>query len=222
MSETVLQPIKKMRLSSQVADLLREMILSGHFKPGEHLLQDKLAIQLGVSRTPLREALLKLQEEGLIRLSGARGVEVTRLDPAEILELYEVREVLDGLAARLAATNATPAELAGTKSILDEVSAFVEHPDLHEWLVLNVRFHDSIIEASHNRALKQLSSYVNTSSRMFHPLMLHTPQRTLINYQQHLRIYEAIVARDAGRAEAAAKEHIASIKAVVRGLMQNQ
>ncbi len=213
--------IIRVRLVDQVAAVLRDMIITDRLKPGEHLLQEKLASDLSVSRTPLREALLKLQEEGLVTLSGTRGVEVATHDASQIIELLDVREALDALAAKLAARKASPQDTAQIKSVVDKEGELVERLDLHEWLLLNVQFHGAITEASHNRALRQLSSYIQTSSRMVFRTLMVTPQRLVLNFKEHQHIYEAIAAGDAEAAELAAKTHIANNKEVVRQWMRD-
>src|SRR5438093_10908651 len=99
-----LKPFERTRLVDEVTDRLRSLILDGTLPPGQPLLQISLSEQLGVSRTPLREALRVLENEGFVRISnGNNTLEVVELSPQEMVEMYELREVVDGLAARLAA-----------------------------------------------------------------------------------------------------------------------
>lgn len=206
--------INRRRLREEVLDVLRQMILSGRLQPGEHLLQDRLAAELGVSRTPLREALLKLQEEGLVRFSRTRGVTVTVLDLAELLDLYSVRAVLDGLAAGQAATRAGEAQIELIKAVLDRMTA--TQLDEREWLALNLQFHEAVYRASGNSTLHQLMSYMEQTSRMSLRFLTYPAQRIRTYYEQHVRIYEAIAAHDPEGAEANARRHIATVEEHVR------
>ena len=101
-------PLKRRRLVDDAAETLRKAILDGRFLPGARLRQTDLADQLAISRTPIREALVRLQQEGLVDLLPGGGVRVKLLDLDEAVELYDLREVLDGLAARLAAGRRMP------------------------------------------------------------------------------------------------------------------
>src|SRR4051794_34839107 len=105
-------PLQRVRLVDQVTDRLRSMIVSGELLPGHPLLQIQLSERLGVSRTPLREAFRILERDGLVRVSnGNQTVEVTEMTPTEITEIYQIREALDGLAARLLASTGMTAEV---------------------------------------------------------------------------------------------------------------
>ncbi|MBI4317550.1 MAG: GntR family transcriptional regulator [Chloroflexi bacterium] len=213
-SITALRLIKRISLADQAAHVVRQMILAGDLAPGEHLPQDKLATELGVSRTPLREALLKLQEEGLVRLSGSRGVKVAKPDKEELLELYEVREALDGLAAKLAASRITADGRARLGTVIEKMGELVASPEPHQWLMLNLQFHDCIVEASSNRVLKQLSSHL--SSRMTVTLLIDTPGQLARSYEEHSKVCQAVLAGDVEGAEAAAKAHIAANREAIR------
>ena len=210
--------IKRVRLADQVVERLRDMILSDRLRPGEYVPQDRLAAELGVSRTPLREALVKLQQEGLVRLSGTRGAEVTTLDPPELLELYDLREVLDGLAARLAAEQRTPEDIEEMRSILDNAADSRDQVDVHAWYMANIRFHEAVYRASNSRSLLQLAHYITRTSRMAFRLLVVSPQRIAPNHHEHVQIFEAILAGDVQAAESAARLHIVTSKEPVRQL----
>ena len=108
----VVAPLKRRRLVDDATQILRNAILNGRLRDGTRLRQTDLADQLRISRTPIREALVRLQNEGLVELLPGGGVRVKLLDADEAVALYDLREVLDGLAARLAAARATPATCA--------------------------------------------------------------------------------------------------------------
>lgn len=204
--------IRRARLVDEVAEALRDAIARGALQPGARLVQDQLAADLGVSRTPLREALQKLQHEGLVILSRGRGVEVRRLDPLDAIDSYEVREVIDGLAARLAARHATPADLAELGRILDDMQRAVTRWDPHSWLLANLRFHEGVVRAARSSALGQMVALIQHSAKTFYPSVLLHPERAAVALREHREILAAIASHDEARAEAVGRRHIASAK----------
>jgi DNA-binding GntR family transcriptional regulator len=130
---------------------VRNAIWEGRFAHGEHIREEDLANSLGVSRTPVREALQRLQQRGLLVPSQARGLAVAQLSPKQILDLYAMREILEGSAARLAAQRSTDAEIQLLYRLQKQLSI-----EDHKPLVLvnlNRRFHQHIYEAAHNEAV---------------------------------------------------------------------
>jgi DNA-binding GntR family transcriptional regulator len=208
-------PLTRRRLVDDATQSLREAILGGRLPAGARLRQTVLADRLGISRTPIREALTRLQQEGLIELLPRAGVRVTLLDADEAVELYDLREVLDGLAARLAAGRADQAALGRIGKALQRMAQCVERRDPGPWFRSHVAFHEEIVRAAANRALARLSSVVRLSIRHFHPLLLRTAHRLEDAYREHRAIFEAVAARDAEAAERLARAHIASAKEIV-------
>lgn len=209
--------IHRTQLVDEVADALRDAIVNGDLPAGARLVQDQLADQFGVSRTPVRDALRKLAQEGLISFSKGYRVQVRRLDLGEVLDLYEVREVLDGLAARLAARSATAEEIHELEGILWEMQGAVARWDPHRWLVANFQFHERIAAAARNRALDQMATIVRHSARAFYPAVLQHRERALVALHEHEEILAAIVARDP-IAEVRARNHIISAKSFLISL----
>jgi DNA-binding GntR family transcriptional regulator len=144
---------------------------------------------------------------------------VTVLDLHEGAELYDLREVLDGLAARLAASRATPAALARLERALERMRQCLERQDANRWFAAHVAFHDEIFQASGNARLQSLSAVVRLSIQRFHPLLLKTPHRLENAYREHHGIWEAITARDATAAERLARRHITNARAIVLAAM---
>lgn len=212
-------PLRRLRLVDEATKTLRDAILNGRFVPGARLRQTDLADRLGISRTPIREALGRLQHEGLVELLPGGGVRVALLDLAEAVELYDLREVLDGLAARLAAARATPAELATLDRALGRMRQCLERRDANQWFGAHVAFHDAIFRASGHVRLQSLSAVVRLSIQRFHPLLLRTPHRLEDAHREHRGIYEAIVAGNGERAERLARAHIANAKTIVLKVM---
>jgi DNA-binding GntR family transcriptional regulator len=212
-------PLKRRRLVDDAAETLRKAILDGRFLPGARLRQTDLADQLAISRTPIREALVRLQQEGLVDLLPGGGVRVKLLDLDEAVELYDLREVLDGLAARLAAARADAATFTRLEQALARQARCVEREDAGPWFPAHVAFHEELVRAAGNRHLTRLSSIVRLSIRHFHPLLLRTERRLEQAWREHRAIYEAILTRDAGEAERLARQHIVSAKEIVLKVM---
>jgi len=194
---------------------LRDAILDGRFTAGARLRQTDLADQLAISRTPVREALGRLQHEGLVELLPGGGVRVAVLALEEAAELYDLREVLDGLAARLAAQRAAPASFARLEKSLDRMAQCLARNDANQWFGAHVAFHEEIFRASGNARLIALSAMVRLSIQRFHPALLRTPHRLADADREHRGIHAAIVAGDGERAELLARAHIAGAKEIV-------
>ena len=137
-------PLKRRRLVDGAAETLRKAILDGRFLPGARLRQTDLADQLAISRTPIREALVRLQQEGLVDLLPGGGVRVKLLELDEAVELYDLREMLDGLAARLAAGRADGATFTRLEQALARQARCVERDDAGPWFPAHVAFHEAV------------------------------------------------------------------------------
>jgi len=208
-------PLTRRRLVDDATLTLRDAILNGRFQAGLRLRQEDLAQQLGISRTPIREALGRLQQEGLIDLLPHGGVRVGLLDLDEAVELYDLREVVDGLAARLAAAQATEATLRSLEKSLALMHGCVRRGDANHWFRPHVAFHEEILRAAGNRPLLRQLSVVRLSIQRFHPVLLTTSQRLAHAYREHRDIFDAIAARDAPSAERLARAHIVAAKEIV-------
>lgn len=206
------RPARAESLVDQIATSLRNAVLDGSLKPGQRLRQEQLASDLGVSRTPLREAMRKLEEEGLIQILPSRGAHVARLDAAEQAAFYEVREALDGLAARLAAQHIQPEQTTELQRILDAMSAHVEKDEQIDWHSANLRFHQVIYEASGNAPLLRIFSQIRVTE-LTNPMTseIYRPRREL-SLLEHREICAAILGGDQQSAESAARAHMQSAR----------
>jgi DNA-binding GntR family transcriptional regulator len=212
-------PLKRQRLVDDAAQTLREAILNGRMAGGARLRQTDLADQLRISRTPIREALVRLKAEGLVELLPGGGVQVKVLDLDEAVELYDLREVLDGLAARLAAARADAGTIARLDKALRRQAECVERKSAAQWFPAHVAFHEEIVKAGGNRHLARLSAVVRLSIRHFHPLLLRTEHRLEHAYREHRAIHDAIRTHDGDAAERLARAHIANAKEIVLKVM---
>ena len=186
--------------------LLREAIATGSLQPGVRVLENELATRLGMSRTPVREAIAALEADGLISIDGARGRVVTKLDYQSIMELYSVREVLESTAAGLAARSASEVEILGLRHMLELEEQILN--DAGKLADHNRRFHEAIYYCSHNRYLLKMLEYIQTAMLLLHPMTRLAKERRESALQEHRAIVDAIAARDAAASEAAILNHL--------------
>lgn len=189
-----------------VFESLRDAISDGRIGAGERVREEGVARNLGVSRTPVREALQRLQQRGLLVLGAGRGLVVAHLSQQQVIELYAMRQILEGSAARFAATHATPAEIALLYQLQEELKATEGDALLHT--NLNRQFHQAIYEAAHNRYLLQTLDSLNDSFALLRSTTSRLPHRQRNSDEERHRIIAAIEQRDPGLAEKEAREHI--------------
>lgn len=185
--------------------LVVEAIDHGDYRPGDRLVEAELAERFGVSRTPIREALQRLETQGLLARDG-RSLVVASLDHDQLGELYVVRAELEGLAARLAAQHAAPEEIRILWDMVARDRALVGDPD--RLARANKRFHRQIHLASHNRYLIQQLEMVHRSMALVATTSLAAEGRGARAMDEHEAIVRAIEARDGAAAEAAIRGHI--------------
>lgn len=185
---------------------LRDAIWEGRFAPGERIPEEEIARSLGVSRTPVRDALRRLQERGLLMVGSGRTLVVAELSKQQVLELYAMREILEGSAARFAAQHANEAEIDLLHRVLDE---FDKHPSDAPMLVsLNRRFHRAICEAAHNRYLIATLDGMHDALALLHSNTFRVPNRRSESDAEHRRIVATIARREPDEAERAARDHV--------------
>lgn len=186
--------------------LILEAIDAGVYKPGSRLVESELAERLGVSRTPVREALQRLETQGMLTRDG-RSLIVASLDHNQLAELYVVRTELEGLAARLAARHATDEEVRVLRAMVDDDRNLLGG-DPRALSRANKRFHKQIHLASHNRFLVQQLDLVRRSMALMATTSLAAEGRDEVAMAEHDRIVRALEAHDGDAAYAALKAHI--------------
>lgn len=196
------------RAADVVRESLREAILDGEIEAGQRLREEELAREFGVSRTPVREALQQLSSEGLVDVNPHQGAIVTQLTTDDILAIYVVREVLEGVSARLAARRATPEQCASLLAIVDEMDAIANDGDPGAIAKLNLRFHAELRQAANNRHLDRYLSQIEHSVRRFGQTTFAYPGRAQTTVNEHRAIMDAVTAHDSEGAEALAIEHM--------------
>ncbi len=185
--------------------LVLDAIDVGAYKPGDRLVETELAERFGVSRTPIREALQRLETQSLLSRDG-RSLIVASLDHNQLAELYVVRTELEGLAARLAAKHATPEEIRVLRKLIEEDQIIVN--DASALARANRRFHRQIHLASHNRYLVQQLDIVHRTMALMESTSLAVEGRGAAALVEHAKIVKAIEAADGDGAHQALKEHI--------------
>jgi DNA-binding GntR family transcriptional regulator len=189
-----------------VYESLRDAISDGRIAGGERVREEDVARNLGVSRTPVREALQRLQQRGILILGPGRGLMVAQLSHEQVIELYAMREILEGSAARFAAMNATAAEIATLYELQEQLRTAEGDDMLH--ITLNRRFHQAIYEAAHNCYLMQTLESLHDSFALLRSSTFRLPHRQRNSDEERHRIIAAIEKRDPELAEKEAREHI--------------
>jgi DNA-binding GntR family transcriptional regulator len=189
-------------------DAMRKQIVDGGFAPGQRLIEADLTQQFQVSRGPLREAVRRLASEGLVEILHNRGARVKRLSHAEVLALYEVREVLEGLAARLAAERATAEERGAVQTLIEEMSLAADSRNFRAYVGMNSRLHAMLVDAARNPTLAEGIKRLQTPVLRIQFEALMTQEVILASHAEHRDIAAAVVGRDGVGAEAAMRVHI--------------
>ena len=204
-------------LRDVVFNTLRQAILIGELKPGERLMEIHLADRLGVSRTPIREAIHKLEREGLVTIVPRRGAEVAQITEKSMSDVLEVRRALDALCVELACDRITEKGLEDLRTACDNFEQCVKTRDSKKIAQADVALHDIIVQATGNQRLIQLVN--NLSEQMyryrFEYIKDSSQHQTLI--EEHRIIYQSIVRKDKETAAEAARTHIDNQKkAIIR------
>jgi len=195
-------------LQEKVYDHLKQAILAGEVQPGERLLETHLARSLGVSRIPVREAIRKLEREGLVVAFPRRGVYASSLSVRDVDEVYTVRAVLEGLAARLAAEHRTDEQLLRLDAIVTEMAGQARRGDSVGLFTTGRRFHEVVLEASDNAKLALLMDLIRSQVERIRKLRMQVSRRTRDVHEEYASIRDAIRLRDGARAEVEMRAHV--------------
>lgn len=195
-------------LRELVCENIRQAIVDGTFNPGERLMEIQLAEEMGVSRTPVREAIRKLELEGFVVMIPRRGTYVADISIRDITEIYEIRTCLDELAAGLAAERITDEELAVLNNYLEETDKYATDEDWDKIVKADTAFHDLIYTASRNGRLRSVINNLREQLTVIRSRTFKYPGRLLESLAEHRRLVEAIADRDVEKAKQAARTHI--------------
>lgn len=186
--------------------VLREGILARRFRPGQRMREVELTEWLGISRTPIRQALSRLEIEGLLTLQPRVGLVVATLDDEATEELYEIRSVLEAAAASLSVRHATPRDLDALRDLVAREADLPRDPDIR--FAHNFEFHAAIYRAAHNRFLVKSLGALNDAIALLGATTMAAEGRLDAALDEHRALVAAIGDRDAARAEALARAHI--------------
>lgn len=195
-------------LRARVFATLERDILNGEYKEGDTLNELKLSQTLGVSRTPIREALMQLELEGLVETIQNKGAIVVGISTQDIEDIYAIRLHLEGFATSLAAEKMTDDEVTALEKVLELQEFYMTKNDTDRIWELDAEFHRMLYSASDNRTLKTMLSSLHNQIQRGRVLSLRVEGRAEKSVEEHRRIVEAIKARDAGLAEQLTIEHI--------------
>ncbi len=204
-----LSPIRR-PLHAETVDRLRDLIVQGELAPGSRLNERVLTARLGVSRTPLREAIKLLATEGLVDLLPNRGAVVAPIDPARIAETLTVMGALESLAGELVCAQASDESLADIRALHYEMLAMHARRDLDGYFRYNQAIHLKIVEASGNAVLAQTYRQLNANVRRVRYMANLSAERWDAAVQEHEAILAALNARDAARLKRLLRDHLAA------------
>jgi DNA-binding GntR family transcriptional regulator len=201
--------------SSAVAERLREAILGGMLEPGERLKEEQLARELGTSRTPVREALLVLQSEGLVDATPNRGAAVRLYGKRELEEMYDLRSLLEGHAAARAAERIEPRTLAELRSSCNRFADLVTGGDLRSLVAENALFHEAILRAADSDRLTSMVHEVIALPLVYRSYVWYSPAQTRASYEFHRQLVDAFADRDGETAEQVMHRHVFAARTVL-------
>jgi DNA-binding GntR family transcriptional regulator len=197
--------IEHENLDDKIYARLKRMIADGELPPGQRILQEKLARDMGVSRTPLVNALKRLAQERLVEWVSRRGIYVKQFSLKEMAQLFEVREGLEPIAARLAATRIAPAEVRAFKKLFDGFTTKPSPAEVQRYLKCDRQFHWRLVELTENPHLAAAMESVNM---MISAYQVGVPRSLAESLPEHRAILEALARRDPDASEAAMRVHI--------------
>ena len=201
---------KSLSLEEQVFRTLEEEIISGVYAAGESLTELGLSAKLGVSRTPVRSALHRLAEEGLVSIAPNRGAMVVGVTLDDLIDTYKIRIRLEGLASRMATERLTPRDKSELTNAVELAEFYVSKEDTEHLKELDTLFHSIIYRASGNRMLSKILGELHRNIRAYRKKSLSVPGRLKQSVREHREILDAMLAGDADRADELTSKHIES------------
>lgn len=209
-------------LRDVVVESIRQAIISGQFPPGMRLMELQLAEEMGVSRTPVREAIRKMELEGLVVMIPRRGAYVADISIKDINEVYEVRTALDVLSAGLAAERIDKSEIQEMRELLAEEAALVEARDYPKIIDNDTAFHDVIYRASGNTRCMNIISNLREQITAIRGRSMPYPGRVEIMLKEHRAIFDAIAAGKVEKAQEAVQTHMENAEQTLLKVIKEQ
>jgi DNA-binding GntR family transcriptional regulator len=202
-------------------EALRNAIMTRRFLPGERLMETELADEMGISRTPIREAVRRLETDGYVVIVPRRGSYVADISMKDIIDVFEIRTALEKLAAEKAAERATEEELEDLRQAVSDMSD-AGNGDLLATVDSDARFHSLIYQMSKNDRLVGLIHDLREQIRRFRSTTLSDPGRLKLAVREHRKVLEAIVSRDPEKAAKTIQRHMEKAQAAIMGIIQRQ
>jgi len=207
-------------VSQQISEFLRSAVFHGTIKPNQHLIEESIARELGVSRTPVREAIRRLEAEGLVEYVPQRGSVVRQVSLEEISQIYDVRILIEGHAAKLAATNAKPHDVLALENLCMSFDAFMANNDglpeqTQRLMDLNNDFHTKIVDIAGNTILARTLKFALQVPGIYRTYYWYDDDNRRSTSQFHRRIVDAIREKDTATAERLMQEHLTKAQALI-------
>ena len=207
---------KKMLLREQVYAGIKNAIISGEFEPGRRLIEERLAEDMKTSRTPVREAIQKLEKEGLIHRLLRGGFAVKGVSEEEVEEVFGLRAVLEGYAAYLATARIQEDELDALEEIIKMQEAGLEAMDVEEFIRLDSEFHDSLYKAARNSRLYTLLNDLRDYMYRYRVILLRYGRKAVLAVQDHKEMLASMKARNGRQVEKLVKKHMTRGKNLIK------
>ncbi len=200
---------------------LKELILSNHVPAGSQLLEQEAALRLGMSRTPVREAMVRLEQDGLAEIRPRHGMRVLPISADDMREIYEVLTSLESTAAEMVARRGvTDEELADLQQAVSAMNVALESNDLDAWAVADQRFHAQLVALTRNQRMQQMVTQLGEQAHRARMLTLRLRPKPVSSNRDHAMLVAAIAARDAERARSIHHNHRAKAGRVLVELLQ--
>ena len=197
-------------LEESVFSVLEDEILTGALKPGENLTELALVSRLGVSRTPIRGALQRLSDEGLVNTAPNKGAVVVGVSERDLIDVYNIRMRLEGLAAAIAAERMSDADIGRLEDSVELAEFYIKKADAEHLKELDSEFHNIIYEATENRLLTRILSNLHKTIKRYRKMSLSVGNRLIRSVEEHREILSAIKERNAALADELTSKHIAA------------
>ncbi|MCR4430311.1 MAG: GntR family transcriptional regulator [Tepidanaerobacteraceae bacterium] len=198
-----IKPIREM-----IYESMRQAIFDGELKPGDRLVEKDLAEKMRVSRTPIREALRKLETEGLIKHVPRKGVVVKGFSPEDIIEIYSIRQALEALAITYTVKNITEKEIKKLKALIEEMASLTEEDETEDLFNTSQEFNDILMRSCKMPRLIGLISTYREYLQRFRTVTMSRKERKMSALKDHREILQAVIDRDAARAKRLVEEHL--------------
>ena len=204
----MMKVIEKKTLHEEIANNLRELIMSGELQEGDKIKEDELCRSMGISKTPLREALRVLSVEGLIKLVPNRGSFVSTPTFEEIREMFDVMSVLEGICARAAAEKMSAKDLATLEKLHNKLEKNFKRRAQREYIRINNQYHSFVQELAGNRTLNQIVNGLRQKILLYRYQSLNLPERFEQSIQEHRDLIEAFRKKDPKKVETLMRRHL--------------